>query len=115
MVLKIIRDQYGNQSFNLFNIKADSRWQGKSVNVGTIEYVNGIAERENASFRRYASIEDSFEDYQQFLSQPRYQKALSVSHDPELFIKELHSAGYATDPAYSSKINRILNDEFIKK
>lgn len=110
----IVRDENGNQSFNLFNIKADRRWQGASINVPTLEYVNGIAQRENANFRRYASIEDSFSDYQKFLEQPRYQKALAVTDDANLFIKELHSAGYATDPKYSEKISRLLNSEYIR-
>ncbi|ODS23821.1 flagellar rod assembly protein/muramidase FlgJ [Candidatus Endobugula sertula] len=108
----IIRDKYGKQSFNLFNIKADKSWQGPAVNVSTIEYVNGIAERENARFRRYSSIEDSFVDYQKFLSQPRYKKALDVKHNPEMFVKALHQAGYATDPDYSQKINQILQHKF---
>ena len=56
----VIRDPQGNQSFNLFNIKADQRWEGKSVSVPTIEYVDGIAQREKANFRRYASIDESF-------------------------------------------------------
>ncbi|MFT5420283.1 MAG: flagellar protein FlgJ [Candidatus Endobugula sp.] len=109
----VIRDQHGNQSFNLFNIKADSRWQGKSVSVPTIEYVGGVAQRENASFRRYASIDDSFTDYQQFLSQPRYEKALAVTSDANLFVKELQNAGYATDPRYAEKIQSILENEKI--
>jgi peptidoglycan hydrolase FlgJ len=81
------------------------------VSVPTIEYVDGIAQRENAKFRRYASINESFTDYQQFLSQSRYQKALSVSNDAALFVKELQVAGYATDPRYAEKIGRILQNE----
>ena len=104
----IIKDKNGNQSFNLFNIKADKRWDGPSVAISTIEYVGGVAEREKAHFRRYSSIEDSFNDYQDFLSQPRYQKALSVTDDANAFIQELQNAGYATDPQYSQKISRIL-------
>jgi flagellar protein FlgJ len=109
----VIRDKNGNQSFNLFNIKADSRWQGKSVSVPTIEYVGGVAQRENANFRRYASIDDSFTDYKQFLSQPRYEKALAVTSDANLFVKELQNAGYATDPRYAEKIQSILKNEKI--
>lgn len=106
----VIRDKYGNQSFNLFNIKADSRWQGKSVSVSTIEYVDGIAQREKANFRRYSSIKESFDDYQQFLSQPRYAKALENKHDAQQFVQELQHAGYATDPKYAEKINTILSN-----
>lgn len=106
----VIHDPHGNQSFNLFNIKADQRWEGKSVSVPTIEYVNGIAQREKANFRRYASIDESFKDYQQFLSQPRYEKALSVTNDAQQFVKELQTAGYATDPKYAEKIQSILKN-----
>jgi flagellar protein FlgJ len=106
----VIKDKYGNQSFNLFNIKADSRWDGQSVSVPTIEYVDGVAQREKASFRRYNSIHESFSDYQQFLSQPRYQKALAVSDDAHRFVEELQTAGYATDPKYAAKIQSILNN-----
>ena len=105
----IIKDGNGNQSFNLFNIKADRWWKGDSVTVPTTEYVNGVAQKEIAGFRRYNSIADSFKDYLQFLSQPRYKKALTVADNAEQFVNELHRAGYATDPKYSKKINSILN------
>jgi flagellar protein FlgJ len=104
----IIKDGYGKQSFNLFNIKADSRWEGKAVNVPTIEYVDGVAKKEVASFRRYDSISESFNDYQKFLAQPRYEKALSSTNAAD-FITGLQSAGYATDPRYADKIQRIID------
>ncbi len=111
----IIRDKNGNQSFNLFNIKADSRWQGRSIAVPTLEYVNGIAQKEVANFRRYGSIEDSFSDYQEFLTQPRYKKAMTVSGNANQFIEELQNAGYATDPKYAEKIQHILQQHLSDK
>lgn len=108
----VIRDRYGNHSFNLFNIKADSRWSGHHVNVSTIEYEKGVAVKESANFRRYDSIAESFNDYQQFLQQPRYQQALADSDDGQDFIQHLHQAGYATDPHYADKISRIVNQYF---
>ena len=33
----------GTSSFNLFNIKADSNWNDKSVSVKTVEYEQGVA------------------------------------------------------------------------
>jgi len=107
-----IKDRYGNHSFNLFNIKADSRWQGHHVNVSTLEYKDGVAAKESANFRRYDSIAESFEDYQQFLQQPRYQQALNVAGDSHAFIKELHQAGYATDPRYAEKVELIMDKYF---
>lgn len=110
----VIKDGYGKQSFNLFNIKADSRWEGKAVNVPTIEYVNGVANKEIASFRRYDSIEESVNDYLQFLTQPRYEKALSSTNSSD-FIHGLQNAGYATDPRYADKIQRIIDTALPKK
>ncbi len=107
-----IQDSYGKTSFNLFNIKADSRWQGHLVNVSTIEYREGVAQRENANFRRYDSISESFNDYLEFMKQPRYEKALTVADNSEAFVNELQNAGYATDPSYAKKINTIINNYF---
>jgi flagellar protein FlgJ len=107
----IIRDKNGDSSFNLFNIKADRLWPGKSVSVRTLEYVDGIARRETANFRRYSSIEESFSDYQKFISQPRYANALIHKDKPQVFVQELQQAGYATDPKYAEKITSILNNE----
>ncbi len=110
----LIRDQYGNQSFNLFNIKADSRWQGKAVAVPTMEFKDGIMQKEIASFRRYSSIAESFADYQHFLQQPRYKKALEAVNNPDLFIQKLQQAGYATDPEYAKKIQKIMKHPLLQ-
>ncbi|MGS2717494.1 flagellar assembly peptidoglycan hydrolase FlgJ [Eionea flava] len=109
----IIQDTYGKSSFNLFNIKADNRWGGKSVAVPTVEYVNGVAKKEVANFRRYNSLEESISDYQNFITQqPRYSQALS-SPTTEGYIEELQKAGYATDPSYAEKIKNIMNNMLV--
>ncbi|MFT6967907.1 MAG: flagellar protein FlgJ [Cellvibrionaceae bacterium] len=110
-----IQDRYGRTSFNLFNIKADSRWQGHSVNVPTIEYRDGVAQKESANFRRYDSIGESFDDYLNFIKQPRYEKALTVVDNSAAYVNELQQAGYATDPSYAKKINAIINDYFVSQ
>lgn len=99
-------------SHNLFNIKADARWDGETATIGTVEYRDGVAVKEQAKFRVYESYQDSFNDYINFLqTQPRYQDALKSTADPEAFIDGLHKAGYATDPAYADKIKRIMNSD----
>tara|TARA_R110002050_G_scaffold268113_1_gene409994 strand:- start:46870 stop:47832 length:963 start_codon:yes stop_codon:yes gene_type:complete len=106
----IIDKPNGRSSHNLFNIKADSRWQGEHASTGTIEYRDGVAVKEQAQFRSYDNYQDSFNDYVDFLqTQPRYQNALKQTHDPERFIEGLHKAGYATDPDYADKIKQIMN------
>ncbi|BCU07647.1 flagellar assembly peptidoglycan hydrolase FlgJ [Allochromatium tepidum] len=94
----------GRSSFNLFGIKADRSWAGDSVGVGTLEYRNGVAQREQARFRAYETPADSFVDYVAFLNRnPRYGEALK-SRTGEEFIRGLQKAGYATDPRYADKI-----------
>jgi flagellar protein FlgJ len=106
----VINKADGSSSYNLFNIKADSRWQGDRAAIGTVEYRDGVAVKEQAQFRSYNSYQDSFNDYIDFLqTQPRYQNALKQTHDSEQFIEDLHKAGYATDPDYADKIKKIMN------
>lgn len=104
----------GVSSHNLFNIKADKRWDGERTMVSTLEYEGGVPVRQNAMFRAYPTFEKSFSDYVDFVkSSPRYQEALSKGGDDEAYIRELHKAGYATDPQYSSKISRLMNGQVL--
>lgn len=106
----VLKQANGQSSHNLFNIKANTRWQGESATTGTVEYRDGVMVKEQAQFRSYESYQDSFNDYVNFLqTQPRYQDALKQSADSEAFIEGLHKAGYATDPAYADKIKQIMH------
>ncbi len=103
----------GSSSYNLFNIKADHRWQGDRIVKTTLEYDNGIAKYEKASFRAYHSYADSFNDYVNFLrSNSRYADALQWHGDNQRFIKGLQQAGYATDPNYADKVMDIFYRTF---
>lgn len=101
----------GNQpSYNLFGIKADSRWQGDAVTITTTEFREGVPMKERADFRAYPDYESSFRDYVAFLeSNPRYRDVLASADQPDVFARKLQEAGYATDPQYGDKINRIMN------
>ncbi|MFD2228853.1 flagellar assembly peptidoglycan hydrolase FlgJ [Alkalimarinus sediminis] len=102
-------------SYNLFGIKADRRWEGDQAEIITTEYRDGVAMKERASFRSYGGYEESFRDYANFLQQnPRYEPALEYLDNPQKFTEKLQDAGYATDPAYSQKIQRILSGEIFK-
>ncbi|WP_037330347.1 flagellar assembly peptidoglycan hydrolase FlgJ [Salinivibrio socompensis] len=106
---KVVANARDN-SHNLFNIKADQRWGGEKVATQTLEVYDGIPVKETASFRAYPSYQESFDDFVSFLREnPRYEQALSQSAQPEQFIRELHQAGYATDPDYSNKVIRVLD------
>lgn len=61
-------------------------------------------------FRTYDSAEDSFRDYGHFLSSnPRYEQAFEHVDDPDQFAREVHEAGYATDPDYADKVISLMD------
>jgi len=106
---KIIKDNKGNSSNNLFNIKADSRWAGEKVTKDTLEFEQGNMVKKSAPFRMYESLSESVNDYVDFLSNnDRYQDALDKSNNVEHFLQGLQQAGYATDPQYANKIMATL-------
>lgn len=108
----MIEGEQGAPSFNLFGIKADSRWSGESVDIATTEFREGVPMNERAAFRSYPDYEASFRDYVSFLeSNPRYRDVLSAADDPDVFADKLQEAGYATDPNYGAKIRRIMNND----
>ena len=110
----LIQRPEGGSSYNLFNIKADTRWDGDKATVGTLEFREGVAQKEQAAFRVYDSYEQSFRDYADFLkSSSRYQEALQQANDPYRYLRGLQDAGYATDPEYADKISRIFDGDVL--
>jgi flagellar protein FlgJ len=98
----------GRPSHNLFGIKAGSNWQGATVETTTTEYMNGVPEKRVERFRAYGSYAEAFKDYAQLLAQsPRYAGVVG-SRDAVSFAQGLQRAGYATDPAYASKLERVI-------
>jgi len=106
---KIIKTEGGESSNNLFNIKADKRWNGDKTNKETLEFEQGAMVKKREPFRVYESIGESVNDYINFLSNSeRYKTALDKADDVEHFLHNLQSAGYATDPKYAEKIKGTL-------
>jgi flagellar protein FlgJ len=106
---KIIKDENGSSSNNLFNIKADNRWGGDKVTKDTLEFEQGAMIKKSEPFRMYQSLSDSADDYVSFLTDnDRYQEALQNPSDVEHFVHGLQKAGYATDPQYANKIMATL-------
>jgi flagellar protein FlgJ len=106
---KIIKDQQGSSSNNLFNIKADNGWAGEQIQKDTLEFELGAMVKKSAPFRAYKSLEASFNDYADFLvGNDRYQDALQKPDNVEHFLHGLQKAGYATDPQYANKIMATL-------
>lgn len=105
---RIPKRQDGSSSHNLFGIKATSSNKKTHAISKTKEYQKGKMIRIKAGFRTYDNFEASFEDYVAMLQRAkRYESALSNTHKPYNFLKQLQSAGYATDPKYAQKIYNI--------
>ena len=104
----VMRAEDGSSSHNLFGIKAGQSWQGGQARAITSEFRDGAMVKETAQFRSYASYQDSFHDLVTLLqSNDRYKEVVKSADNPEQFVRELQKAGYATDPAYASKISQI--------
>jgi len=106
---RVIRNQDGSSSNNLFGIKAGPGWKGKVASAVTTEYVNGKPHQRVEKFRAYDNHADAFKDYAKMLSNnPRYEKVLNHGGDATTFAHGLQRAGYATDPQYAAKLSRII-------
>ncbi|EKT62236.1 flagellar assembly peptidoglycan hydrolase FlgJ [Providencia burhodogranariea] len=109
----------GENSHNVFGIKASKSWEGPITNIMTTEVINGKSVKMRDNFRVYGSYEEAIADYINLLTEnPRYQK-VKQAQSPEIAARRLHQAGYATDPSYSDKlvslINQIRGDHSVEK
>lgn len=99
----------GSSSNNLFGIKAGAGWKGPVAEVVTTEFVDGQPRRMVQAFRAYASAADSFADYARLLTHsPRYRDAVAAGDDARAFARGLQRGGYATDPLYAAKLERVI-------
>lgn len=92
---------------NLFGIKG--RGPAGSITVRTREVVNGRSVYINAAFRKYNTWLESVEDHANLLKNgSRYRRAFQYSNNPDQFAREIHRAGYATDPNYSRTLISLM-------
>jgi flagellar protein FlgJ len=104
----------GRPSYNIFGIKAGRNWTGPTVEASTTEYANGVAEQRVERFRAYGSYAEAFRDYAGLLAgNSRYAGVLG-STEAASFARGLQRAGYATDPAYGAKLERIINGQTLR-
>jgi peptidoglycan hydrolase-like protein with peptidoglycan-binding domain len=93
---------------NFFGIKGEG--PAGHVLMPTKEFLNGKWVTVNAKFRKYDSPQGSFADHGKFLRENRrYANAFKHTDNAAQFAREIHKAGYATDPAYADKLISIIN------
>lgn len=105
----ILESDSGNSNLarssnNHFGIKCKSNWKGQRV------YHTDDAPDE--CFRKYDSVEESYEDHAEFLDQsPRYDSLFAYSSsDYRSWARGLKAAGYATAPDYAQRLTRIIEE-----
>jgi flagellar protein FlgJ len=105
----------GSPSFNIFGVKAGSGWRGPAVEANTTEVVAGVPQARVERFRAYGSYEEAFRDYASLLANtPRYAGVLGAQ-EATGFARGLQAAGYATDPLYAAKLERIIGGPALRQ
>ncbi|HIZ52744.1 MAG TPA: LysM peptidoglycan-binding domain-containing protein, partial [Candidatus Enterococcus avicola] len=100
-------------NYNLFGIKGS--YQGQTVYMSTLEYLNGQWVTKNEPFRKYPSFAESFADNAYTL------RNVSLQHGVYYYAGAWKSnttsyrdatawltGRYATDPSYASKLNNVI-------
>jgi len=92
---------------NLFGIKGTG--PAGSVIASTREHVNNKWVTVRARFKKYHSWEESIEKHAEFLTRnSRYRNAFNYCKNADRFAREIHKAGYATDPKYSNSLIALM-------
>jgi flagellar protein FlgJ len=106
----------GSNSFNLFGIKGGGAWNGDQVVRKTLEFENGVPRPQQAKFRSYANVAAAFADYTDLIAgNPRYSNVVDSGADAAGFARALQDSGYATDPDYAQKIQRVLESPTMRR
>jgi flagellar protein FlgJ len=100
----------GSPSHNLFGIKATDEWSGARATADTMEFANGVMTPRRSAFRAYGSVDESIADFAKLLkNSPRYRDVIAAGGNTEAYVESIGKSGYATDPQYANKLNKILN------
>ena len=96
---------------NYFGIKAQTRsGSAGSVSFDVWEVIAGRNVVQTQAFRAYHTIAESFVDHGRFfVENGRYARAMAANDDARQFAREINRAGYATDPAYASKLIGLMD------
>lgn len=99
------------QANNYFGIKAKERPGTAGVIwLNVWEHIGGQDVTVREPFRAYNNMAESFIDHGRFfLTNSIYATALKYVNDPREFARQIHRAGYATDPKYSDKLIALMD------
>jgi hypothetical protein len=94
---------------NYFGLKCGTKWNGKSVNMNTMEeYTPGTLTKISDNFRVFDSLDDGIKGYFEFIQLTRYQNLRGIT-DPRNYLETIKADGYATSSTYVENNMRIVN------
>jgi LysM repeat protein len=98
------QSELARASNNHFGIKCHTGWEGAKV------YRDD--DKTNECFRKYKTVEESYEDHSLFLKdRPRYAKLFTLDvTNYKAWAKGLQEYGYATNPAYANRLIKLIED-----
>jgi len=95
------RSRLAREANNHFGIKVPGGWTGPYILVDD--------DRPKEKFRKYRSVQESYEDHSLFLQKPRYSRLFTYRiTDYKSWAKGLKACGYATSPTYAQSLIRII-------
>ncbi|GKU78534.1 glucosaminidase domain-containing protein [Paenibacillus sp. L3-i20] len=94
--------------------RTNAYWQGAAVVKGTWEYIDGRSVTVKAAFRAYKSIYHFYKDLDLLMNTARYERVRQAD-SPEQQAQMLYVCGYATDPAYPTKLTALIRQYGLKK
>lgn len=102
------RSLLSREALNYFGVKADSAWHNSTLDLPTREYIQGHWITVTAHWRKYSTLDQCFKDHANFFhTNQRYAFAFKHTSAVE-FARSIALAGYATDPAYFTKLHSII-------
>ena len=95
------KSKLATEANNHFGIKCHDTWNGATMHLDD--------DAPNECFRKYKSVEQSFEDHSIFLKKPRYEElfALEIT-DYKGWAQGLKKCGYATSPTYAKNLIDVI-------
>ncbi len=95
------KSKLATEANNHFGIKCHDTWSGATMHIDD--------DAPNECFRKYKSVEQSFEDHSVFLKKPRYEElfALEIT-DYKGWAQGLKKCGYATSPTYAKSLIDLI-------
>lgn len=88
---------------NFFGVTAGSSWTGETVQMSNSQG------QDTQTYRVYSSILDSITDHAKVLCNERYTQYTKTAKTVSEYVDGVAKGGYATDPAYASKVKQVIS------